>query len=286
MKISVNNIKKSFGDKIVLDDISFEIVDKHFIGLLGPNGAGKSTLMKVITGQASPQSGEVTWYNDGGILNKSQINRNLGFVHQDSHMDEFLTVLENLHFKGSLYGLKKSDVNRRINELHKYLDIDEISNVRFANLSGGQKRRVDILGALLNNPKLLILDEPTTGIDAEIRADLWKSIEFLRENTDVTIFLITHYLEEMNDVDELLVLTDGHVKFQGTPLNFEKQFSEDELELTMNDGSKKSFFVETLSEKISVINKAYETGNLLDFRYHPSSLEQAYLKMIKPEEEF
>lgn len=285
MKIIVKNISKNFGNKKVLKDISITFGDNNFTGILGPNGAGKSTLMKIITGQIKAKSGNVNWINDQGkAINNKQRARLLGFVHQNSVLDDYLTVKENLISRGSIKGLSTKETFNRINELNSRLDVKSIFKVPYGRLSGGQKRRVDIVSALLHKPKILILDEPTTGIDPEIRNDLWKAINEIKNSDNVSIILITHYLEEMNDVSQLVVLLNGNINFNGSPNDFISKFSDNTIQLTLKDTSKHKMKYSSLSEKVSIINDAYNKGILIDFKDEPQSLEGAYLTLLNNKE--
>lgn len=295
MKILIKNIKKSFPKKKVLNDISLELESGKFYGLLGPNGAGKTTLMKIITQQTRATSGSVSWLDDqNDELSKHEISKLLGFVHQQSVMDDFLTVKENLLARGALYGLSNKQILNKIEEYDDDFRITELFNQRYKSLSGGQRRRIDVVKAILHSPKILILDEPTTGIDPELRAELWHAVHSTRKKTGMTIILITHYLEEMKDVDVLITLLNGDIKYMGNLNAFVSKYGVSQTNLFF-DYSKQKFFKNeqvnrtgyvsfrknNLTERIDLINEAYATKNLIDFETKQANLETAYLNLLK-----
>lgn len=281
MKIVTSHLIKKYGQNVVLNDVNLTLDEGKFIGIIGPNGSGKSTLMNVITAQTNADKGTVHWEEYGQPLTMKQRANHLGFVHQTSVLDQYLTVKENLLYRGAIHGLKKQAILDRIAELNQDIDIQNILNVRYARLSGGQKRRVDLVAALLHQPQLLILDEPTTGIDPEIRADLWRIIKLIRQKNHITVILISHYLEEMRDVDKLIVLIKGIIQYQGTIQQFINQHSQNTILFEFKNASNpKKQIYQNLNEKIHYINVAFATNKLIDFKDVPVSLEQAYLNMI------
>lgn len=285
MEITVNNISKKFGNKEVLKNVSLIFGSNDFTGILGPNGAGKSTLMKIITGQIKTQKGSILWIDDNGKrMKKNEKAKLLGFVHQNSVLDNYLTVKENLIFRGTIKGLSSKQTNERINHFNNILDIKSISKIPYGKLSGGQKRRVDIVAALLHKPKILILDEPTTGIDPEIRNNLWSAIHKIRIEENLSIILITHYLEEMKDVNQLVVLINGKINFNGSPKSFVDKFSNNSVNLFFENKVIKNISYNSLYEKIKIINDGFNQGNLVEFKDEHQSLENAYLKLLKNKE--
>lgn len=282
MKVIVDNISKKFGKNIVIKNVSITLGNNKFFGLLGPNGAGKTTLIKIISGQIKPSSGNIKWINDNGEkMTKNERSNVLGFVHQNSVLDEYLNVKENLIFRGALKGISKKNTINIIKRFNYILDIDSISNVPYGKLSGGQKRRVDIIAALIHSPKILILDEPTTGIDPEIRMDLWNSIHKLQKKDNISVILITHYLEEMIDINQLVVLLNGEINFNGSLNKFIDKFSKNYIDL-FYDNNKKRIFYNTLTEKINIINKYKD--NLIDFDDKHKNLEDAYIALLNSKE--
>ncbi|WEV54340.1 ABC transporter ATP-binding protein [Leuconostocaceae bacterium ESL0723] len=286
MTIQIQDIKKSFGNQPVLRGVSLSLADDQFIGILGPNGAGKSTLVKIMTGQLTPSAGQVRWYGQSNQpLTAAQRAQRMGIVHQNSVLDGFLTVEENLITRGAIKNLSPAITRQRIQDLNGTIELNSLLKQRYQNLSGGQKRRVDIAAALLHNPQVLILDEPTTGIDPEIRAELWTAIHQLRQERHLGVILITHYLEEMQDVDSLVVLLAGQVRYQGNLANFIQDHAHSQLELVVKtpDGGEHTITkpYADLAEKMQVLNDSYSSGSLIDFHDEPVSLEQAYLNMLR-----
>lgn len=231
--LKIQNISKSYGLKKALNGISFDINEGDFIGLLGENGAGKSTLLNIISSNLKCDSGEI--YYQGELINSSKnIKRDLGIVYQNSVLDKNLTVQENLYVRGSLYNLNKEEIKNKVNELSNDFDLNPILNQRYGTLSGGQKRKIDIARALIHSPKFLILDEPTTGLDPDIRKTLWEIIETLKNKNNLTILLTTHYMEETNACDYIVMLDKGEIIKKGTPNDLKIMFSSKKLSLYSN----------------------------------------------------
>ena len=176
MEIRLKNIKKNYGSFEALKGIDLVLEEGTFYGLLGPNGAGKTTLFNLLIQNFKQSSGDISWEVDGHPLSAKDFYRHIGIVFQSNRLDENLTVEENLVSRGALYGLSKTKVLERMKDLQNYLDVASIKNKKYGSLSGGQKRKVDIARALLPKPSLLLLDEPTTGLDPQSRHDLWDAI--------------------------------------------------------------------------------------------------------------
>lgn len=225
--IEINNLNKSFKDVKAVQNLSFKVKEGELFAFLGLNGAGKSTTISIICGQLKKDSGTVLI--DGNNIDKSVegIKNGLGVVFQNSVLDKPLTVKENLKNRAALYGITGNDFLARLNELSKLLELDEILNRPVGKLSGGQRRRADIARALLHSPKILILDEPTTGLDPQTRHNLWEVISTLRNQTGMTVFLTTHYMEEAADADYIIILDSGKISAEGTPLELKNTYSGD-----------------------------------------------------------
>ncbi|MBE6761742.1 MAG: ABC transporter ATP-binding protein [Ruminococcaceae bacterium] len=229
--IEISNLNKSFKDVKAVQDLSFKVKEGELFAFLGLNGAGKSTTISIICGQLSKDSGTVLI--DGNNIDKSVegIKSQLGVVFQNSVLDKPLTVKENLKNRAALYGIKDAEFNNRLNELSKLLSLDEILNRPVGKLSGGQRRRADIARALLHSPKILILDEPTTGLDPQTRHTLWEVISTLRKEKGMTVFLTTHYMEEAADADYVVILDSGKISAEGSPLELKNAYSVDYITL-------------------------------------------------------
>ena len=227
--IQVNNLHKSYKDVHAVKGINFCVKKGDLFAFLGPNGAGKTTTIDILTTILNFDSGTITI--DGFNIGKDdfEIKKIIGVVFQDKVLDDLLTVKENLLFRGTLYGLKKEDVEKQVNHALKMTNLESIQNRRYKTLSGGQKRRVDIARALINIPKILFLDEPTTGLDPMSRQHIWRTIEKLRKEYGMTIFLTTHYMEEADNADYVVVIVEGNIAAMGTPTELKNQFSHDTL---------------------------------------------------------
>lgn len=225
--IEIRNLHKSFGDIHAVNGLSINVKKGQLYAFLGLNGAGKSTTISIMCGHQTKDSGQI--FIDGIDLDHDldKIKSKLGVVFQFSALDKVLTVKDNLQSRASLYGLTKEQFNTRLNELDKLLNIKGLLNRTFGKLSGGEKRRVDFARALLNNPQILILDEPTTGLDPQTRKMVWNVIAHLRKNSQITVFLTTHYMEETTDADYVVILDKGKIVGEGTPLELKNKYTGD-----------------------------------------------------------
>ena len=229
--IEVKNLKKSFGDIKAVDDISFEVKAGSLFAFLGLNGAGKSTTINIICGDLEKDSGEVFIENKNINEDLKNAKISLGVVYQESVLDKQLTVKDNLECRAVLYGLSNHDFCNRLNEIDKLLNIKELLRRTVGKLSGGQRRRVDIARALLHNPEILILDEPTTGLDPQTRKVVWTAIDKLRKEKGITVFLTTHYMEEVTDADNVVIIDSGKIVASGSPLELKNQYTGDYIRL-------------------------------------------------------
>lgn len=225
--IEIKNLSKSYGEVKAIQDISFNVKEGELFAFLGVNGAGKSTTISIICGQLKKDAGSVIidGYTQDG--NTEQIKRELGVVFQDSVLDRSLTVRDNLQSRGALYGITGDTFKKRLSELVALLDFEELLKRPVGKLSGGQRRRIDIARALLNQPKILILDEPTTGLDPQTRKTIWDVISKLRKENNMTVFLTTHYMEEAADADYVVILDSGKISAHGTPLQLKNKYTSD-----------------------------------------------------------
>lgn len=225
--IEIKNLNKSYGDVKAVKDLSFCVKQGELFAFLGINGAGKSTTINIMCGQLSKDSGSVVINGTNLDENVDGIKRDLGVVFQNSVLDSSLTVYDNLECRASLYGLAGEEFKTRLEELSKLLEFEDILKRPVGKLSGGQRRRVDIARALLHKPKILILDEPTTGLDPQTRKMLWNVIYDLRKTKGMTVFLTTHYMEESADADYVVIIDNGQISAQGTPLELKNTYSGD-----------------------------------------------------------
>lgn len=225
--IEIEHLDKSFQDVHAVNDLSLCVKEGELFAFLGVNGAGKSTTISIMCGMLAKDSGKV--FIDGKDVDKDMraIAKELGVVFQNTVLDEKLSVKDNLSSRASLYGITGKEAKDRIAELAELLDFKDIMNRTFGKLSGGQKRRVDVARALLHKPKILILDEPTTGLDPEARKTLWNVVTSLRKNENMTVFLTTHYMEEAADADYVVILDSGKIAAKGTPLELKNEYTGD-----------------------------------------------------------
>ena len=227
--IEVTNLTKKYKEHTAVDGISFEAEEGELFAFLGENGAGKSTTINMLTTILEKTSG--TAYIAGHELGKEddEIRKVNGIVFQNSVLDKVLTVKDNLLTRGAYYGLTRKEVEKRLEPFAERFEMKDIWDRRYDKLSGGQRRRVDIMRALINNPKILFLDEPTTGLDPKSRKLVWDYINYLRKEHKMTIFLTTHYMEETRDADHVVILDKGHIVSKGTPAELKSQFAHSKL---------------------------------------------------------
>lgn len=225
--IEIEHLSKSFGEVKAVQDLSFRVKEGELFAFLGINGAGKSTTISIMCGQLAKDAGSIKI--DGADLdgNLDRIKRSLGVVFQTSVLDAALTVRQNLESRAALYGISGKAFKKRLAELAELLDFSDLLGRTVGKLSGGQRRRIDIARALLHAPKILILDEPTTGLDPQTRRLLWNVITQLRQEKQMTVFLTTHYMEEAADADYVVILDSGKIVAEGTPLDLKNTFTGD-----------------------------------------------------------
>ena len=229
--IEIEHLSKRFGAIEAVQDLSFHVKEGELFAFLGVNGAGKSTTINILCGQLAKDAGTV---RIGGVdldTDADTIKRSLGVVFQNSVLDQALTVQDNLESRAALYGITGSAFKTRLAELAALLDFEDLRKRPVGKLSGGQRRRIDIARALLHAPKLLILDEPTTGLDPQTRRLLWDAIGDLRRQRHMTVFLTTHYMEEAADADYVVILDSGKIAAEGTPLALKNAYTGDFITL-------------------------------------------------------
>lgn len=227
--ISVKDLSKSYQEIKAVQNISFLIKRGEFFSFLGVNGAGKTTTIRILAGLLAKDVGSV--FIDGLDIEKNgdQIKKKIGIVFQNSVLDESLSVRENLLSRGALYGIAKGALHQRITDLIQLLNLDNILKRQVKTLSGGQKRRVDIARALIHQPSVLFLDEPTTGLDPQNRQIVWDILSQLRLKQHLTIFLTTHYMEETENSDHVIIIDEGRIVAEGTPRDLKNRFTHNYL---------------------------------------------------------
>ena len=229
--IEIKNLSKSYGNIKAVDNLSFSVKEGELFAFLGVNGAGKSTTINIICGQLQKDFGTVTVAEKNLDENLHGIKRDLGVVFQNSVLDSALSVYDNLKSRAALYGIFGDDFSERIKELSECLEFQDLVKRPVCKLSGGQRRRIDIARALLHKPKILILDEPTTGLDPQTRKTLWRVISDLRRKENMTVFLTTHYMEEAADADYVVIIDNGSISAEGSPLELKNTYTGDFITL-------------------------------------------------------
>lgn len=288
--LSVNHLSKSFAGIHAVENISFHIKKGSTLALLGTNGAGKSTVIHMIAGLLKPDQGSIQ-FSDGENQNA------VGLVFQSHRLDDELTIEENLMIRAKLHRLNRNIVQNRIDRL---LDLTNLSDKRkrlYGKCSGGEKRKTDIVRSLLHEPNFLILDEPTTGLDAESREDIWLFLKNLQRETGLTILLTTHYIEEAEGVDYVLIMHEGNIEVEGTTAELKRNYAQTILRLESSDTDQLitalqvrdysfkyennliSISLEKTKDAIPILKEV--EGKIEDFTIERSSLEQVFLSVTK-----
>ncbi|EDB7671885.1 ABC transporter ATP-binding protein [Listeria monocytogenes] len=297
--IKLINVVKKFGKIEAVKGINLEGEKGSLFAFLGENGAGKSTTLSMICTESEPTSGEI-FIDDEKLTfkNRKLFRQKLGVVFQENVLDDLLTVRENLYNRASLYGKTKAEITERLALVSSIMGIEDILNRRFEKLSGGQKRRAEIARAIMHDPEILLLDEPTTGLDPKTRVSVWKIIDYLREELGMTVFLTTHYLEEAKDADQLAVIHKGKIIAQGTPANIRSRFSVDkiffydakvaELQKIMKKMNlpfkvtNRTMRVDVIDENVEILAILNQAIGFYDsFEVIKGNLDDAFISMIK-----
>ncbi|MCL4417896.1 MAG: ATP-binding cassette domain-containing protein [Actinobacteria bacterium] len=247
--IEVNSLTKNYGNVKAVNGIDFYVKESELFAFLGPNGAGKTTTIDIICTLLKPDRGTVIV--NGYKLGKQddKIRKSIGVVFQDNILDILLTVKENLYTRGSFYGMRSRELSVAVEKASKAADVTSFANRPYGKLSGGQRRRADIARALVHTPKVLFLDEPTTGLDPQTRKSVWDTIRNLQRGTGMTVFLTTHYMEEAANADYVAVIDKGLISANGTPANLRSKYSTDSLRLFPKDNGKLAVFLDAQNIK-------------------------------------
>lgn len=233
--MQIEHLHKSFGEIHAVNDLSFRVKKGELFAFLGVNGAGKSTTINILCGRLAKDAGRVEICGTDMDRDPDRVKRSLGVVFQNSVLDKDLSVRDNLESRAALYGISGSAFRTRLAELAEMLDFEDLLRRPVGKLSGGQRRRIDIARALLHDPEILILDEPTTGLDPQTRSLLWEVIAGLRRERHLTVFLTTHYMEEAADADYVVILDHGAIAAEGTPLVLKNTYTGDYITLYGTD---------------------------------------------------
>ena len=229
--MEISHLYKSFGEVKAVQDLNFCVKKGELFAFLGVNGAGKSTTINIMCGELRKDSGSVRICGADLDREPDSIRRKLGVVFQGSVLDKDLSVRDNLRSRAALYGIHGKAFEKRLEELTELLDFADLLKRPLGKLSGGQRRRIDIARALLHEPEILILDEPTTGLDPQTRTNLWQVIGRLRREQGMTVFLTTHYMEEAADADYVVIIDHGRIAAEGTPLTLKNTYTGDFITL-------------------------------------------------------
>jgi len=229
--IEISNLYKSYKEVKAVQDLSFCVKKGELFAFLGVNGAGKSTTISMICGTLKKDAGIILI--DGKNIDSSldEIKKDFGVVFQNSVLDKALSVYDNLKYRASLYGIYDDEFNKRLDIVVKLLDLKDILKRSVGKLSGGQVRRADIARAIIHDPKILFLDEPTTGLDPQTRKNVWNVVEKLRKEKNITVFLTTHYMEEASDADYVVIIDQGRIVAKGSPLELKNQYTGDYISI-------------------------------------------------------
>ncbi len=227
--IKIENLCKSFGNVKAVNKLSLKVKNGELFAFLGINGAGKSTTISMICGNLKIDSGKIFVCGKDVSKDSEYIKNQIGVVFQESVLDKSLSVYDNIKFRAGLYGITLDKFDKRYNKLEQLFDLKEIKNKPISKLSGGQKRRVDIARSIIHNPQILILDEPTTGLDPGTRKKIWNIIKNLRKDYKMTVFLTTHYMEEASDADYITILDKGKIIAEGTSLELKNKYASDTI---------------------------------------------------------
>lgn len=235
--IEIKNLTKCYKTTQVkaVDRICFKVNRGELFAFLGVNGAGKSTTINILCTLLSKTSGDVSVCGFDIEKEMDKVKNNIGIVFQNGVLDEKLSVFDNLLLRGALFGIDKKTLTKRIDNLTIRLSMTDFLKRQYGKLSGGQKRKCDIARALISNPKILFLDEPTTGLDPQSRVDMWQIIQDIRNEFHTTIFLTTHYMEEVNNADRVAIIHSGQLLCIDTPESLKSKYSYDTIRLTVNE---------------------------------------------------
>ena len=293
--ISVKELKKNYKEHEAVKGISFDVKEGEFFAFLGENGAGKSTTINMLCTILSKTSGDVRIFGHELGKEDDSIRNLIGIVFQNSVLDNKLTVKENLLTRGAYYGLNKKQVLERIKPFMESFELDEIWNRRYERLSGGQRRRVDIMRALIHDPKILFLDEPTTGLDPKSRMLVWEHIRRLKEEKNLTIFLTTHYMEETSDADNVVILDKGRIIAKGTPSTLKTDYASSHLVWYVDKNQKAEEVIKgydwrydsdhyNVDFKGSITELLYRNRDLIrDFEIKKGSMDDVFLNLTGKE---
>jgi len=259
--IETKSLSKTFGDVKAVDDISFYVETGEIFGFLGPNGAGKSTTMMILTTLLKPTSGQALVSGFDVTNNPKQVREKIGYVQQETTVDEYLTGRENLLLQARLNHIPKDQIDSRIDEVLELIELSDKQNEPVVTYSGGMRKRLDIAGGLLHRPKVLFLDEPTVGLDIQTRRKIWEYIKKIHDEFEMTIFLTTHYMEEADQLcDRIGIIDGGKIQVIDSPQNMKSAMGNEVISLSIERSDSENLFLSEL-QKIELINKINHDQN-------------------------
>lgn len=276
--IEVKNLIKRYGSFTAVDNVSFEVEQGSMLGFLGVNGAGKTTVINMLATLLTPEEG--TAHICGYELGKANqdIRRQIGIVYQQNCLDDLLNVQENLLCRGILHGASRKEAKQQCERLTEILKLKEILKKRYKTLSGGQKRRCEIAAALMHTPQILFLDEPTTGLDPATRMDVWDTVEKLRKEEKMTVFLTTHYMEEAASADKIIILDHGKIISSGTPFELKQRYAKDRVKLFYLDGHSEERKISSTMDALPIVE---EKKNVLSgFEVIQGNMDDVFLNAV------
>jgi len=265
--LKVENLTKKFGKLTAVYNISFAVKKGEIFGFLGPNGAGKTTTISIICTLLNKSAGTVTLCGKNIDKQRNQIRQCIGLVFQDPSLDDRLTALENLYFHALLYNVNHKVIQKRIDQVLRMVSLEKRKNDLVRTFSGGMKRRLEIARGLIHHPRILFLDEPTLGLDPQTRNKIWDYIADLKKQTDITIFLTTHYMEETEICNRIAIMDDGKIIALDTPENLKRGIGGDIVTVSSDKGEPlKRYIEQTLQKKI-----AFQRDGTIQFEVRDSA---------------
>jgi ABC-2 type transport system ATP-binding protein len=253
--VEVDRLRHRYGDRVALDDVSFVVAPGEIFGLLGPNGGGKTTLFKIVSTLLSPTEGTVRVFGDDVVKDPAAVRRRLGVVFQHPALDSRLTVGENLRHQGHLYGLSGGTLTARMNQVLLRVGLEDRRHDLVSTLSGGLQRRAEVAKALLHRPQLLVLDEPSTGLDPAARRGIWQDLSALRREDGTSIILTTHLMDEAAKCDRVAILDQGRLVAIDTPAALTATIGGDVVQVTTQDAKR---LAERVAERFGVRAKVVD----------------------------
>ena len=260
--VETRSLSKSFGTVNAVNNISFAVESGEIFGFLGPNGAGKSTTIMILTTLLKPTSGQALVSGFDVMTQPKQVRQSIGYVQQESTVDEYLTGRENLLLQARLNHIPKDQISKRIDDVLDLIELSDKQNDPVVTYSGGMRKRLDIAGGLLHRPKVLFLDEPTVGLDIQTRRKIWEYIKKIHKEFEMTIFLTTHYMEEADQLcDRIGIIDRGKIQIIDSPKNMKNAMGNEVISLTFENGNSDDFLSQL--HQIDLIKKITPDNNKL-----------------------